>query len=164
MSRSVGNSLPAALLPLLDGRDLASREGLTFLLLTPGEEGWPYVAMLSVGEVLAVGDRTVRLALWRESTSSHNLTRTGRATLMLIHEGSGFYLQLRARRGPDLAIGQARRAFFEATVEDVLEDVVWYAEITSGLSFRLKEREKILAGWRETVAAMRAAAFPVASP
>jgi len=161
MSRSIGNSLPAPLRRLLDGRDLASREGQTFLLLTPGEEGWPYVAMLSVGEVLAVSDRTIRLALWRESTSSHNLTKAGRATIMLVHEGSGFYLQLNARRGPDLAVGGVRRAYFEATTEDVLEDVVWYAEITSGLSFRLKDRDQILAGWDATVSAMRAAASPV---
>jgi hypothetical protein len=160
MSRSLGNTLPAALMPLLDGRDLSSREGLTVLALTVGAEGWPYVAMLSVGEVLAAGDREIRLAMWPGSTSTANLTRTGQATLMLVHEGVGYYLRLSAQRLADLTIGGAPRAFFRATIEEVLEDVVAYATITSGLTFRLVDRAKVLPGWEETVRALRATSIP----
>ncbi len=160
MSRSLGNTLPAALIPLLDGRDLAGREGLTLLLLTVGPEGWPYVAMLSVGEVLATTDREIRLALWRGSTSTANLTRTGRATLMVVHDGAGYYIRLTARRLGDLSIRQMPRAFFHAAIEEVLEDAVTYAVITAGLTFRLNEPEKVVPSWEDTVQAMRAASLP----
>jgi len=53
MSRSLGASLPEEIFELLDGHDLPAREGLTILLLTASAEGWPQVAMLSVGDVLA---------------------------------------------------------------------------------------------------------------
>src|SRR5438874_13193046 len=81
MTRSLGSELPDLVLQLLDGSQLAQREGLTFLLLTNDEENWPQVAMLSVGELVAIDSHSLRAALWLNSGSSRNLTRTGRATL-----------------------------------------------------------------------------------
>jgi hypothetical protein len=98
--------------------------------------------------------------MWPGSTSTANLTRTGQATLMLVHEGVGYYLRLSAQRLADLTIGRAPRAFFRATIEEVLEDVVAYATITSGLTFRLVDRSKVLPGWEETVRALRATSIP----
>ena len=98
MSRSIGHELPAVLQPLLDGSDLANRQGLTFLLLTNDESGWPQVAMLSVGEVVAVDPRTLRAALWLGSGTTRNLSRTGRGTLMLVADGNGYYVRVSARR------------------------------------------------------------------
>jgi hypothetical protein len=89
MTRSLGDQLPDSLRQLLDGSDLASREGLTFLLLTTDDAGWPHLAMLSVGEVVAMDDRTLRAGLWLHSSTSKNLTRAGRAMLTLC-EQSGF--------------------------------------------------------------------------
>src|SRR5437879_1823536 len=63
-AKSIGRALPDVVRELLDGRDPAGRVGFTILLLTTSGEGWPQVAMLSVGEVLAVDERRVRLALW----------------------------------------------------------------------------------------------------
>lgn len=157
MSRSLGSQLPDTLIPLLDGRDVRGREGLTLLLLTVGEEGWPYVAMLSAGEVLATSPKELRLATWPRSNSTLNLTRWGRATLALVHDQASYYLRLNARRAGELSVHGTPRAFFVATIEDVLQDVVGYAVITAGLTFRLKEPEKVVPDWEETVAAMRRA-------
>ncbi len=157
MSRSLGNQLPDTLTSLLDGRDLPSREGLTLLLVTVGEDGWPHVAMLSAGEVLAASARELRLAMWPRSNSTANLTRTGQGTLMLVHDQASYYLRLKARRTRDLSVRDGARAFFVATLEDVLRDVVGYAVITGGPAFRLKEPDKVVPGWEETVAAMRRA-------
>ncbi len=160
MSRSIGNAIPARLAPLFDGRDLRNNIGLTFLLLTAGEDGWPYVAMLSVGEVMASTDREVRLALWHGSTSTNNLTRTGQATLMLVHGAGSYYLRLAARRGPDLMVQRVPYAFFVTTVEDIQEDLVSYADLTTGISFTLKEPEEVVARWQATVDAIRDAPPP----
>src|SRR5437763_9795773 len=102
LTRSLGNQLPERLQHLLDGSDLAKREGLTFLLLTTDEASWPQVAMLSVGEIVAVDASTFRAALWLHSSTSKNLARVGRATLVMVDSGNGYYVRLNARRGSDL--------------------------------------------------------------
>jgi hypothetical protein len=155
MARSVGNELPEAIRPLFTGADLEAREGLTFLLLTTTADGWPHLAMISVGEVIAVGERDLRLALWRGSTAAGNLARDGRATLALVHGGAGYSLRCSGRQGPDLPIEHGRLSYFALRVEDALEDVAPYAVLTSGVTFRLKEPAEVLPRWRETVAALR---------
>src|SRR5215472_12228686 len=89
MSRSVGGALPEAVREPLAGADLEAAVGLTILLLTVDDSGWPRVAMLSAGEVLAVGDRELRLALWPDSGSTASLERRGLATLALVLSGAG---------------------------------------------------------------------------
>ena len=137
MTRSLGNQLPEALQKLLDGSDLAQRVGLTFLLSTTDENGWPQVAMLSVGELVATEPRTVRAGLWLHSGTTKNLTRDGRATLVLIANGNGYYVRTMARRGADLDLGpEGRLAYFTLEVEDVQEDSTDYATLTSGVTLR----------------------------
>jgi hypothetical protein len=157
MSRSIGKALPVNLMDLLAGHDLARREGLTLLLVTTALDGWPHVAMLSAGEVLATGPGEVRLALWPGGGTTGNLAHSGRSLLMIVAGAASYYVRLAARRGGDLSLGHGPRSFFIATVEEVLEDVVGYAEITSGIGFRLKEPALVLAAWTEAVAAMRSA-------
>jgi hypothetical protein len=140
---------------LLDGSELAQREGLTFLLLTVDEQGWPEVAMLSVGELVAMDQRTVRAGLWLHSGTSKNLTRDGRATLVLIDSGNGYYIHVRARRGADLDLGaEGRLAYFVLEIEDVREDSADYASLTSGVTFRLKHPEQVVPRWQHTVDAL----------
>ncbi len=154
-----GNALPAAVREVLGGTDLERAVGLTVLLLTVDEAGWPRVAMLSAGEVLATGDRDLRLALWPDSSSTANLERRRLATLALVHGGAGWYLRCTARREADLALPGGRRLWsFALKVEEVLEDAVPYAELTGGIGFRLTEPHLVLAAWREAVSAMREAA------
>lgn len=113
--------------------------------------------MLSAGEVLASGPERLRLALWPGSGSTENLTRGGQATLMLVVGEAAYYVRVRSRRLADLATPRGPRAAFEAAVEDVLEDVVAYATITSGIEFSLNDRPAVLAAWQEAIAALRSA-------
>ena len=159
MSRSIGTDLPTALVELLDGEDLAAKEGVTLLLLSVTDEGWPHVAMLSVGELLAVAADRLRAALWPASTATRNLTARAQATIAVVHEGVAYYFRCRARRGADLDVpsSEAGLAFFELELEDVLEDVVPYAELTSGVTFTLADGAAGIARWDERIAALRAA-------
>jgi hypothetical protein len=156
VSRSAGEELPPAIRRLLDGAELERAVGRTVLLLTVDETGWPRVAMLSAGEVVATGPREIRLALWPDGTSAANLTRTGHATLALVHSGAGWYARCGARRQLDLELPDGRRlAAFALAVEEVREDAVPYAELTGGVEFRLAEPERTLAAWRAVVDALR---------
>lgn len=154
MPRSIGDRLPAGLRSFLDGTDLRGGEGRTFLLVTSGPD-WPHVAMLSVGEVLATNDREIRIALWPGTTSTANLTASGRAVLMAIVDDAVHFVRLACRRGADLELSQGKRAFVIASVADVLEDRVTYAQMTSALAFRLVDREATIPRWEETIAALR---------
>lgn len=55
------------------GRLLAAKEEVTALLVTTTDDGWPHVAMLSVGELTAVEPHRPRAALWPSSTATANL-------------------------------------------------------------------------------------------
>ena len=87
MTRSLGDSFPDVLLPLLDGRDLPGRMGKAILIATTDACGWPHPALLSYGEVVAMDRRHIRLATYRESTTSGNLLRDGHAMLDGLRRG-----------------------------------------------------------------------------
>ena len=159
MSCSIGTQLPATLRRLLDGEELSGKEGAALLLLTVTEAGWPHVALLSVGELLAVDSDRLRAALWPASTATRNLTARQQATIAVVHESVAYYVRCRARRGADLALASSDDglAFFELELEDILEDVVPYASLTSGVTFQLEDPQQGLARWEERIAALRAA-------
>lgn len=146
--------LPEALAQLLDGEDLERKEGETLLLLTMSEGGWPHVALLSVGEVWAPDPREVRLALWPGTRTTANLARTRQATLATFVEGTAYYVELDAQPAADLKADGRRLARFHCAVRSVRADVVGYAELLSGVRFRLKDREHVVR-WRATIAALR---------
>jgi hypothetical protein len=157
MSRSLGNQLPAALLPLLDGRNLADKAGLALLLVTVDARGHPHPAMLSVGEVLARDSGTLRLALYANSSTSNNLRRGGAFSVALASGGLAYYVKATARELPDPPPDLAGLATFEATVDEVLEDGEPIAQVTSGFTIALTHQpEKIVANWEQTIAALGA--------
>jgi hypothetical protein len=159
MPTSLGPRLPEKMQDPFAGIDLAAGIGETFLLLPVGEDGWPHMAMLSVGELLAADAGTLRAALWLHSTATRNLTREGRGLLALVQDGAGYYLRCQAVRGPDLDLGEdGRLAYFELKIQDVLEDAVSYAVLTSGMTFKLHQPDQVLRRWQRTVDALRAVA------
>ena len=156
MSRSIGTTLPDEILTLTDGSDLDGRVGITFTLLAEDEDGWPTIALLSVGEVLTTDPHTVRLGLWPGSAMSASIARTGRATLMVV-ETDVWYVRLRVRQGTQLRAEGVNRAYFECAVEDVLNDAVSYATMTGGMRFRLSDQPTTMRRWHEAIELLKAA-------
>lgn len=156
MARSIGKTLPAELRSLLSGEDLAAHEGPAFLLLSVTDQGWPHVAMVSVGELVAVGPGHLRVALYPDSTATRNLVRQGRGTIALVYVGAAYYIRCLAevRREVELRDG-SRLACFDLRVEDVLKDSAPYATLTSGVTFHLKDPSAVLPRWEEQVRALR---------
>jgi len=122
--------------------------------------GWPRVALLSLGEVLALNPATVRLALWPHSHSVSNLRASGRAALAWVQDGGAYTAQLYLREGPTLP-GPPARAVFEGRVVGGRRDEVPYARLTSGITFELVEPAQVMAGWQATLDAMRHLPAPV---
>lgn len=154
MTVSSERGLPARLCQLLDGEHLSGPEHAAFVLAACDPEGWSHTALLSVGEVLAVSARELRLALHRGSGTTASLTASGRGTLLVVHGGAAWTVRLAARRAPD-PVEESLPARFVAEVREVRRHTVPYAELTSPIAFRLLDPEATQRRWRTTLSALR---------
>lgn len=147
--------LPTALVREFDGDHLEARLADAVRLSTVSEDGWPHGAQLSAGEILAVNATTLLIAVWPQSSTTANLVRDARLTLSLVHDGA--LLEIRARAH---AVAQRQTALelsvFRVEIESVTEHRAKYAEVLSGVTFRLFEPDHVLARWREQIAMLRA--------
>jgi hypothetical protein len=156
VSRQLDPLVPPALRERLDSDDLETAEGFTMLLLTVTDNGWPHMAMVSVGEVVAEGDDSLRLALWPGSTATRNLTPSGSATLAAVVDGTSYSVRLAVTRDGEVETPLAGQlARFEARVDGASADEAPYAVLESGVSFRLKDPPAVLARWAELRQALR---------
>ncbi|HKT96551.1 MAG TPA: pyridoxamine 5'-phosphate oxidase family protein [Paraburkholderia sp.] len=148
-------ALPPALVSALDGEHLDAHADEAMRLSTVSADGWPHGAQLSVGEVLAVDARTLLVAMWPRSNTAQNMLRDARLVLTLVHDGA--VLEIRARAS---LVAEHQTALdlsvFRLHIERLDVHRAKYAEVLSGVTFRLREREKVLARWREQIAMLRA--------
>lgn len=157
MTRRARGDRVAEALAVLDGTRLGQGAGDAFILTTTTEDGWPHIALLSVGEVLAV-DSEIRIAVWPNTAATRNITANGKALLAIIGGHRCLYLRLSCRRGPDIPSGSGRLAFFACSIERAVEDEVGYAMVTGGVTFEVTD-DAVVDGWHRTVAALRSAHF-----
>ncbi|ANS76711.1 hypothetical protein AWM70_20770 [Paenibacillus yonginensis] len=142
--------LPAEVRQLLSGSSLADKIGEAMILTTVSEDGWPHTAMLSVGEVVSCDSRTVRLGLWPGTVTSGNMTRTGKALLVVVYRGKVSYIKLKVKPLPDLQESVHPRKRYEAEVVQVKQDSAKYAEIISGIQIALHDPADVLNRWEIT--------------
>jgi hypothetical protein len=146
--------LHGELIELFSGENLEAAVGFTVQLLTLDDEGWPRIALLSVGEVLAVDDTTVRLALWPESRTTGNLIRSAQGVLAFVHREVAYTVRIRTVRLPNLNDPLAL-AVFDGRVTEVRRDQVSYAVLQSGITFNLPDRAQVLTRWNATIEQLR---------
>ncbi|MFD1887331.1 pyridoxamine 5'-phosphate oxidase family protein [Paenibacillus wenxiniae] len=147
--------LPAILQKLWNGQQLEHKQQLAMPLLTVSEDGYPHQAMVSAGEVLAMDAQTLRIALWTGTNTTANLLRDGRALLTVVIDGVSYALRLQAMALPELQHTAYPRARFEAKIQHIREDVAKYAELLTGVTYRLHEPEAVLERWRMTLDELR---------
>lgn len=156
MSRELEPAVPESVRRCLQD-DPERQVGLTILVLSELQAGWPHLAMVSVGELVVAADGRLALALWPTSTCAANLARTGRATLAVVADGLAF--SLRCQIDDDLPItggeDPAMRGFV-LRVTAAVEDAAPYADLLSGVTYRLHDAEATLVRWRRTRAALAA--------
>ncbi len=145
------SELPDELYRLLDGTNLADKRHEAMQLLTVSEDGWPHAAMISVGELVAINRSSLRLGLWVNTTTAHNLIRTGKAMLVAVYNGKAFYVRLAAQLLPMLQEARHARERFAAEVADCRTDIAKYADIRSGVRIELKDAPSVIERWEETI-------------
>jgi hypothetical protein len=153
MSTPIGQSLPREILDALDGTELRRKIGPAHLLVTSDEDGTPRPCMLSAGELLAVDERALRLALWAGSHTSKNLSRGAPALFCYVAPRAVFHVRGRARRLPS---GDGLDCF-QLDVESVESDDHPGMPVTSGISFRVEEQDpgEVIDVWERQLAALR---------
>jgi hypothetical protein len=153
MARSIGATLPAAVVSMLDGANPRDQLGHVLLLLTVDAEGFPHVCPLSPGEVVAVSDSELRVAVDERSRSRQNAERAGVATLAVIEPEVCCYAKSRVERidgtvGPG-PVHPFTSACIRLRLADVLLDDERGTQITTGARYaRNLELERELDEWR----------------
>jgi hypothetical protein len=152
--------LPEDLFERMNGEHLDRRLDKVVLLITVDEGGWPYAAMLSYLEVVAPDRSTLRLAPWNNSTTTANLRRNGKVSLLVVEEGIAYYIQGTATELCREMAGFPGMAKINIQIESIFQDnALDYegsARITSGIRF---ENPMMDAAWvergRRVLAALR---------
>ena len=117
-----------------------------FELLTIDTGGWPHVAWLGPGEVVPVGSDHLVLGIWSGSSTRKNL-ESGRGVLQVVISGTVYRLRLDVVGIGEVTVGPGHIAAFIGTVSDVITDEVLYAEVLSGLTYRLHDRAAVIDRW-----------------
>jgi len=145
--------LPTAWLALFDGERLADKISETALLATVDNGGWPHLAFLSMGEVVAKDRKRLVTATWPRSRTTANMVRTGQAVLYAAAEGVVWETRLKVSAldvvtedGSHLTAGE---------IVDVRRHEAPYAYLDTLASFRLNAPEPTLERWMRQVTAMK---------
>ncbi len=149
------NELPATLAAELDGNHLEARSTEAIRLSTVDEDGWPHAAQLSIGEVLAANTSELLVAIWPASHTAKNLRRDGRLTLSLVAGGGLLEMRCHAKLLSEHKTA-ADLSVFRIKIVSLLEHRSNYAEVISGVTFRLQDIARTMNRWKEQIAMLKA--------
>lgn len=131
--------MPDRLFRLMNGEHLDANLNKVVLLITADEKGWPYAAILSYLEVIAADRSNLRMAPWSNSTTTTNLRRNGKTTLLVVEEGLACYIQDTATEPARDLEGFPGMAKINVRIESILEDKALdyegSARIATGIRF-----------------------------
>src|SRR5256712_11981303 len=157
MSRSTGSVMPPDLVARLMWCALESDASKVVPIVTVDPAGWPHPALPSYFEVVAKDSGRVRLATYGSSTTSANLRRAGKLTLVVIDERIAYYVKGRAVELAPAMRATGWNAAFECHVDQVLIDEADEARepgayIVSGVTYHNPQRATELARARAVLA------------
>jgi len=100
------------------GAAFRRRRRLVIPLVTTDPDGYPRVALLTMGEIRAVSPVRLGVAVMAGSRTAFNLVRRGMATILFLHRRVTASIQARAGRGR-VSGADPRRRLFPLDVECV---------------------------------------------
>ena len=137
MSKRIGSELPDAVFELLNGEDLERHFRKAMLFITLDEAGWPYAAMLSPLEVVALNRGSIQIGIWDGSTTVKNVKSDEKVALMVVDYDLVYYIQGTAAVAPLEQIpGMVKVDFaIHSVLEDRAREYEGDAHVTSGITF-----------------------------
>lgn len=160
MATLIGTELDDDLYVRLSGADLEQVADKVIQIVTVDEAGWPHPAILSYFEVVAKDRRNIRLAAYADSTTTANMRRTGKLTLLVIDERVVYYVKGTVEElGRHMACAP-ENAKLNMRVERVLTDLPDArfepdACIASGVTYRNPNRRAELVKARRLLAELQ---------
>ncbi|MGH2540820.1 MAG: hypothetical protein ACRDGK_09885 [Actinomycetota bacterium] len=155
MTKPIGDRMPEEVVQAFDGRDLDRKIGPAYVLVTVDPSGAPRPCMLSAGEILAVDDRRLRVALWPKTHTVQNLEAGGPILFCYVAPDTVVYVRGRARSlGQDDATKLVR---FEIEVESVESDTHAGMPVTQTITFSIGSADpaEIVRSWDRQVESLR---------
>lgn len=139
MSIDLGSQLPQPLIDALRDEDVTRDPGRAVLVVTSDDSGRPHPALLSYREVGFEGESALRIVTYEGTSTTKSLRARGHVTLVFVDERFSYYVKGTASVASLSARGDSGLAYFDVSVEEVLEDAPGADEggayITSGIEF-----------------------------
>lgn len=155
MAKLIGNRLPDEILRAFDGEQLQEKVGPAYVLVTTDDDGTPRPCMLSAGEVLAVDDRHIRVALWPGTTTSKNLARGGRTLFCFVAPRLVFYAK--GHSAPLGRSGDSKLERFEIEIDAVESDIHQGMPVKNTIEFEVESLDPttVAGHWRRQIDALK---------
>ena len=128
-----------------NGADLAQGAPRAALLASRDGEGWPHLAYLSAGEILA-RDGIISIALWAGSRTTQNILRDGRAVLHAAADQMAWEARLSLK--PRAAKDGDTLAIFDGMVSESRRHAAPYADVLGMMQFRLHDEAATITRWQ----------------
>jgi len=93
MSKLVGDRLPDDLYRRLAGNNLQACAEKAILICSVDANGFAHPAVLSYFEVAAKDANNIRLATYKGSSTSNNMRRNGKLTMLIIDTRTAYYIK-----------------------------------------------------------------------
>lgn len=143
MARFVGRELPEDLYQRLAGNLEACAEK-AILVCTVDQAGWPHPAILSYFEVIAKDRCNIRLATYKDSSTTNNMRRNGKLTMLVIDERIACYIKGTVEELSREMSSAPHNSKLNLRVDEVLadganEEFEPGVYITSGVSYKRPE-------------------------
>jgi hypothetical protein len=160
MSEAVGDRLPPDLLAVLDGSDPRAQLGKVVVVATIDADGFPHTSLLSPGEMLALDERRVRLALFANGHTIRNVEARDRVVLVFLDTDLCYYVRGHGRvEGREVGPGPTQplpARVVDVAVEQVFRDGEAGAWVTTGARYaRDIAPEEELREWERVWDALR---------
>jgi len=156
MSKSLGDELSDDLCRRLSGENLEACAEKVILIATVDDRGGPHPAMLSYLEVVASDRRNIRLATYKDSSTTENMRRNGKATISIIDERVAYYIKgIVAELKREMSCAR-HNSKLNLHVEEVLADEANEefepgAYVSSGVTYRNPNRAEQILKAREVI-------------
>lgn len=122
MSKLVGDRLPDDLYRRLAGNNLQACAEKAILICSVDANGFAHPAMLSYFEVAAKDAHNIRLATYKGSSTSNNMRRNGKLTMLIIDTRTAYYIKGSTEELEAEMRCSSQNSKFNLHVEQVLAD------------------------------------------
>lgn len=114
----------------LNGKDLERKQYDVMLLFIVIFEGFFYVVMISVGELVVISFLCVKLLVWKDIIFLINMIQNYRVIVILVVEGKVYYIKFWLKKEVFVLLGYE---LFMGEVVVVKEDYVKYVVLILGI-------------------------------